>query len=128
MFMGQIRVSPRVVLGRHVSRQMKGQRSRVSRLVTVLAGVVGLVTAITSTAAADQALRQAPLVGAVDYVALGDSYSSGVGTGVYDSASGACARSPLSYPPLWAAEHRPASFGFVACSGAKTADVMANQI
>jgi lysophospholipase L1-like esterase len=112
--------------------------------VTRLAGVVGLVAATASTAAAGQAttfggdvfavdvgdgrLRQAPIAGAMDYVALGDSYSSGVGTGVYDSASGVCARSPLSYPPLWAAEHRPATFGFVACSGAKTADVMANQI
>ncbi|MCA1822406.1 MAG: SGNH/GDSL hydrolase family protein [Pseudonocardia sp.] len=71
---------------------------------------------------------QAPVTEAVDYVALGDSYSSGVGTGVYDAASGGCQRSPLSYPPLWVAEHHPASFTFVACSGARTADVRANQI
>jgi lysophospholipase L1-like esterase len=73
-------------------------------------------------------LFQAPVTEAVDYVALGDSYSSGVGTGVYDAASGACQRSPLSYPPLWVAEHHPASSTFVACSGATTADVRANQI
>lgn len=108
-------------------------------------GVVGVVTAVPSTATASPATISdsrftlavndndgrsyaAPDPGAGDYVALGDSYSSGVGTGVYDPASGACARSPLSYPPLWTAEHRPASFGFAACSGATTADVLANQI
>ena len=146
--MGQTMVLRRVDPGQYAGEEMTGQRTDqrrwVSRLVTLLAGVVGLVTATTSAAVADQAttfdgdvlavnvgdgrLRQAPIAGAVDYVALGDSYSSGAGTGVYDSASGACARSPLSYPPLWAAEHQPASFEFVACSGAKTADVIANQI
>ncbi|HZE00246.1 MAG TPA: lipase, partial [Pseudonocardiaceae bacterium] len=80
----------------------------VGRVAALLAGVVGLVTA-SSTAAAGQP------AGVGDYVALGDSYSSGVGTGVYDPTSGPCARSPLSYPPLWVAEHHPASFGFVAC-------------
>jgi cytochrome c5 len=55
-------------------------------------------------------LSQAPVAEAVDYVALGDSYSSGAGTGVYDAVSGACHRSPLSYPPLWSPSiTRPAS-------------------
>jgi len=36
--------------------------------------------------------------------------------------------SAARYPPLWVAEHHPASFEFVACSGATTADVRANQI
>lgn len=36
---------------------------------------------------------------AVDYVALGDSYSSGVGAGAYDSASGTCLRTPVPTPP-----------------------------
>ncbi|MGH3927222.1 MAG: SGNH/GDSL hydrolase family protein, partial [Pseudonocardiaceae bacterium] len=147
--MGKTRLLPRVVIAQHagleVLGQRAGQRRLIGRLVTLLVGVIGLITATPSMAAAnqttivgghdalavsagDERLRQAPVTGAVDYVALGDSYSSGVGTGVYDSASGACARSPLSYPPLWAAEHRPASFGFVACSGARTADVRANQI
>ena len=99
-----------------------GQLSGMGRLVALLAGVVTVVTAVPTTAAA------APAPGAGDYAALGDSYSSGVGTGVYDPASGACARSPLSYPALWDAEHHPAGFEFVACSGAKTEDVRANQI
>ncbi|MEU4769047.1 SGNH/GDSL hydrolase family protein [Actinosynnema sp. NPDC023794] len=65
---------------------------------------------------------------AANYVALGDSYSSGTGTGSYYSDSGSCKRSQYSYPALWAASHAPASFKFVACSGAKTGDVLANQV
>jgi lysophospholipase L1-like esterase len=136
--MGKTRVSPWVVIGQpagqEVSDQCVGWLRGSRRVVALLAGVVGLVAAATSTAAASQPVmaddRAAPAVnaGAGDYVALGDSYSSGVGTGVYDPASGACARSPLSYPPLWASEHHVASFGFAACSGARTADVLANQI
>lgn len=62
------------------------------------------------------------------YVALGDSYSAGVGAGSYDGASGNCKRSTKAYPALWAAAHAPSSFAFVACSGAKTGDVLNGQI
>jgi lysophospholipase L1-like esterase len=61
----------------------------------------------------------------VNYVALGDSYSSGVGAG---GETGSCSQSPNAYPPLWASAHSPGSFVFKACSGAKTTDVSANQI
>ena len=64
----------------------------------------------------------------VRYVALGDSYSSGVGAGNDDPASGGCQRSPNAYPAKWAAAHSPASFSFTACSGAKTTDVLNNQL
>ncbi|MDG4800050.1 SGNH/GDSL hydrolase family protein [Micromonospora sp. WMMD980] len=63
-----------------------------------------------------------------DYTALGDSYSSGVGTNNYDSGSGSCRRSPQAYPRLWANSHAPASFQFVACSGATTREVLNNQL
>jgi len=63
-----------------------------------------------------------------NYVALGDSYSSGVGTGNYYADSGSCKRSPQSYPPLWATAHSVTSFTFAACSGAKTGDVLNNQL
>lgn len=63
-----------------------------------------------------------------NYVALGDSYSSGVGSGSYDSASGDCKRSTKAYPSLWAAAHAPSSFAFTACSGAKTGDVISGQL
>ncbi|WP_026923787.1 SGNH/GDSL hydrolase family protein [Glycomyces arizonensis] len=61
---------------------------------------------------------------AVDYVALGDSYSSGTGTGSYTDA--ACKRSDLAYPALLAAE-LGAELTFAACSGAYTADLIAEQ-
>src|SRR5277367_6088451 len=65
---------------------------------------------------------------AVSYVALGDSYSSGLGAGDYISSSGSCDRSTNAYPEQWAAAHSPASFVSVACSGATTADVLSSQV
>jgi lysophospholipase L1-like esterase len=62
------------------------------------------------------------------YVALGDSYSAGLGAGAYDSASGDCRRSARAYPALWAAAHAPSSFAFTACSGATTSDVAKEQL
>ncbi|MDJ0343118.1 SGNH/GDSL hydrolase family protein [Streptomyces sp. H10-C2] len=62
------------------------------------------------------------------YAALGDSYSAGVGAGSYDSASGSCKRSTKAYPALWAAAHAPSGFSFIACSGARTGDVVNNQL
>lgn len=143
------RVLPGFVGGQRASRHLTGWRagqlSWIGRVAALCVGMGAMVTAVASPTAAAQTpslaeraewavnaeggrVSQAPVTEAVDYVALGDSYSSGVGTGVYDAASGACQRSPLSYPPLWVAEHHPASFTFVACAGATTADVRANQI
>ncbi|MEU2394306.1 SGNH/GDSL hydrolase family protein [Streptomyces sp. NPDC007369] len=62
------------------------------------------------------------------YVALGDSYSSGVGAGNYDSSSGACKRTNRAYPALWAAANSPQTFAFTACSGARTGDVLSGQL
>jgi lysophospholipase L1-like esterase len=75
-------------------------------------------------------LLTAPSAGAagVQYVALGDSYSSGVGAGSYISSSGSCYRSTKSYPYLWNAAHSPSSFVFAACSGARTGDVVSGQL
>ncbi|MBM7769949.1 lysophospholipase L1-like esterase [Actinokineospora baliensis] len=61
------------------------------------------------------------------YVALGDSYSSGLGAGSYGS-SGSCKRSANAYPQLWANAHGPSAFAFVACSGAVTQDVLNSQV
>jgi lysophospholipase L1-like esterase len=63
----------------------------------------------------------------VNYVALGDSYSSGLGAGSYISSSGSCDRSTKAYPEQWAAQHSPTSFVSVACAGATTADVIDSQ-
>jgi hypothetical protein len=62
-----------------------------------------------------------------NYVALGDSYSSGVGTNSY-TLSSSCLRSTYAYPYLLSQQRPNTSLNFVACSGAKTTDVMANQI
>ncbi|SNY65707.1 SGNH/GDSL hydrolase family protein [Paractinoplanes atraurantiacus] len=61
----------------------------------------------------------------VDYVALGDSYSSGVGA---PSQSGTCLRSPYGYPALWAARNNPTSFTNLTCGGAVTGDVRTTQV
>jgi lysophospholipase L1-like esterase len=63
----------------------------------------------------------------VNYVALGDSYSAGVGAGNYDGSSGSCDRSYNSYPYLWASANA-GNFTDVACSGATTSDVLNSQI
>ncbi|MGW7358506.1 SGNH/GDSL hydrolase family protein [Streptomyces sp. NPDC054802] len=86
--------------------------------------LLGAVLALTGagTAQADTTAQS------LDYVALGDSYSSGVGAGSYDSASGDCKRSTRAYPKLWANANSPSSFAFTACSGARTGDVTANQL
>jgi lysophospholipase L1-like esterase len=61
------------------------------------------------------------------YVALGDSYSSGVGTRVYYNDGSNCSRSPDAYGPKIAAA-RGYALNFQACSGAKTTDVNSNQL
>jgi lysophospholipase L1-like esterase len=67
------------------------------------------------------------LARASSYVALGDSYSSGVGTRTYYGGSGSCYRSPKAYPVLVASQLE-ASLSFTACSGAKTSDVLSKQL
>jgi len=65
---------------------------------------------------------------AVSYVALGDSYSSGVGAGSYYSSGGSCDRSANAYSALWDQASSPASYTSVACSGATTSTVISSQI
>lgn len=94
---------------------------RSGRSVTcalVLGSALAFATALPAAAAGE----------GTDYAALGDSYSSGVGTGDYIGASGGCKRSPDAYPELWQAAHDAASFTFAACAGAKTTDVTADQL
>ncbi|OLB82513.1 MAG: lipase [Actinobacteria bacterium 13_2_20CM_2_71_6] len=85
-------------------------------------------TALLGALAGTLVAGPAQAAGPVTYVALGDSYSSGVGAGGYDPASGSCERSPRSYTALWVASHTVARFTSVACSGATTTDVLDNQV
>ncbi len=90
-----------------------------------------LLAAITAGAAALPILATAAPASAqstVHYVALGDSYSSGVGAGNYISSSGSCDRSLNAYTQLYAALNAPASYTSVACSGATTSDVVNSQV
>ncbi|MFF8999454.1 SGNH/GDSL hydrolase family protein [Streptomyces achromogenes] len=98
------------------------RRSRLTGLITSLLLAAGL--GLTGAASAQASSTAA----AGGYVALGDSYSSGVGAGSYISSSGSCDRSTKAYPYLWNAAHSPSSFAFNACSGATTDDVRANQL
>ncbi|GGW48968.1 lipase 1 [Streptomyces lucensis JCM 4490] len=98
------------------------RRSRLTGFVTSLLLAAGL--GLTGAASAQASSTAA----AGGYVALGDSYSSGVGSGSYIGSSGSCDRSTKAYPYLWNAAHSPSSFAFNACSGAKTDDVLANQL
>ncbi|MEU6810747.1 SGNH/GDSL hydrolase family protein [Streptomyces sp. NPDC046831] len=98
------------------------RRSRLSAYITsILLGIGLTLTGAASTQASE-------LAATGGYVALGDSYSSGVGAGSYISSSGDCDRSTKAYPYLWNAAHAPSSFSFTACSGARTDDVLANQL
>ncbi|MFE9933786.1 SGNH/GDSL hydrolase family protein [Streptomyces sp. NPDC005533] len=91
------------------------------RVLPVLSTLVALTVGLTQQASA------APAAGE-RFVALGDSYSSGVGAGSYLSDSGSCQRSSKAYPYLWAAANAPASFSFTACSGATTSTVKSSQL
>lgn len=95
---------------------------RRSRLVTILASATAAVLASLVLAVPAQAAST------VRYVALGDSYASGVGAGSYTSESGTCKRSTNAYPALWAAAKAPASYKSVACSGATTTSVVNTQL
>ena len=110
-------------------------RSRPRRMTIVFgsavaaASVAGL-SVFTASAPADAAssLRMVHAVSTVRYVALGDSYSSGLGAGHDIASSGSCDRSSDAYPALWSAANGPASAVSVACAGATTSTVLSSQI
>lgn len=92
------------------------------RLPRTLAGLVLVIgTAVGLSAGPAQAAT-------VRYVALGDSYSSGLGAGSYTLASGICYRNALTYPVLWKHANDVTSFRFRACAGATTDTVTADQL
>src|SRR5918996_6117537 len=83
------------------------QRARLCALALVFAGV-------------------APAAAAEQYTALGDSYSSGVGTRTYYDSG--CKRSNYAYPKLIDSQRANTDVVLAACSGARTGDVTANQL
>lgn len=103
-----------------------------SRRTALIASALVICTAAAAlpalTAAADAAVIPRSALPAVRYVALGDSYSSGVGSGDYYRSGGSCERSPGAYPALWAAASHPASYVSEACSGATIGSVLRSQL
>jgi len=100
---------------------------RLVLIASSLALCAGATVVPALAAAADAAVLPQSALPAVRYVALGDSYSSGVGAGDYYSSSGSCDRSPDAYPALWAAASHPASFAFEACAEATIGSVLSGQ-
>src|SRR4051812_40855230 len=80
-----------------------------------LSAVLTVITASPAAAATSE----------LDYVALGDSYSSGVGA---TGQIGLCLRSSNAYPGLWAARNHPRTYRSVACGGATTDTLRSTQL
>ncbi|KAI0526637.1 SGNH hydrolase [Xylaria bambusicola] len=58
------------------------------------------------------------------FIALGDSYSAGIGTGG-EGKENDCRQGISAYPQLVAADRDPTAFQFLSCTGATTKDIMA---
>ncbi|MGO4257346.1 SGNH/GDSL hydrolase family protein [Marmoricola sp. RAF53] len=95
--------------------------TRRSRL-HALTGVAALLLLLAGLVSARPAHAAGP-----SYVALGDSYSSGVGTRSYIGDGTSCQRSTLAYPWLIAAA-KGYTLTFKACSGAKVSTVTSSQL
>ena len=95
----------------------------MAKLVRPLATAAAALCAVIGSLAAAPPAHAA----ALEYVALGDSYSSGTGTRTYFDDGTTCQRSPLAYPSLIAAA-RGYFLNFRACSGATVADVTGAQL
>lgn len=111
-----------------------GRRRRTFAFAVVATAVMFLTVA--AVAAVAPPARAADPQG---YVALGDSYSAGEGLGRYLDDDGACHRSERAYPALVQAPGTGESWydlratagwtwGTDACSGARVADVLADQL
>jgi lysophospholipase L1-like esterase len=98
-----------------------GHAPRVPRFI--LAAVSACLTALPLVLATAATPASAATV---NYVGMGDSYASGLGAG--NLSGGSCDRSSGAADQLWANTHSPASFAFVACAGATTADIINSQV
>jgi lysophospholipase L1-like esterase len=107
---------------------LAGHRRRIALIASAVALGAAATAVPALTAAADAAVIPPSALPAVRYVALGDSYSSGVGAGNYYGSGGSCERSRGAYPALWAAASHPASYISAACSGATIGSVLSSQL
>ena len=109
-----------------MKRRITGCLAALAIAVVPVVGSTQTASAVSpsdvSSAKSDRWLR--------GYVAMGDSFSSGEGTGVYDAETNSdtnkCHRSPLAYGPLLhGSTSRVGPLSFVACSSAVTGDLYA---
>ncbi len=91
------------------------------RRSALLAAATGLAAAAALTVSGAPASASS-----YNYVALGDSYSSGVGT--TSNYLNDCDQSTAAYPELYANSVGVSSFSFQACSGATAPDIESNQL
>ena len=96
--------------------------NRANKLRLLLAGVIPVLAALIPLAVQAPAQAAGP-----SYVALGDSYASGVGTRSYISDGTSCKRSTYAYPYL-VAQQKGYTLNFKACSGATTSTVTSSQL
>ena len=113
--------------------RLRRSAATASATATTRATAVAMVMSVVMAMATIALLAGAPTAVAatpqpVVYAALGDSFSAGVGTGRYDLGGGPCLRRSLAYPQLWALGHQVRSLTFLACSGARTSQVRAQQV
>ena len=109
-----------------LSRAWRSRRMAIA--VAAAAACAAALPVLVTSAPASAAGGAVGAASRVRYVALGDSYSAGLGAGNYIAASGSCDRSNDAYPALWSAANLPASYASVACSGATTSTVLSTQI
>jgi lysophospholipase L1-like esterase len=95
---------------------------RRSRAVTLIVGLAAAALAVLVTAEPAQAAASD------HYVALGDSYASGLGSDSYISSSGSCYRSTAAYSALYATHFALTNYTSAACSGATTTSVISSQV
>jgi lysophospholipase L1-like esterase len=97
-------------------------------VVTALLAVSAAAPVLAAAPASAAGVASSPAASSARYVALGDSYSAGLGAGHEIASSGACDRSRVAYSALWAKAEEPASFVSVACSGATTGSMVKHQV
>ncbi|RJQ82627.1 SGNH/GDSL hydrolase family protein [Pseudonocardiaceae bacterium YIM PH 21723] len=100
----------------------QGCPMRIVRWVIAASAIVAGAFAAPATASVLFAAAPA----AVNYVAVGDSFSSGNGGGSYADTS--CYRSANGFPALYSKAAKVDSFTNAACSGAVTGDVINQQV
>ena len=113
------------------SRPRSRGRALWAAALALFAVVAGLGPSAASGAVLAEVARQpatgGDTRGTAQYVALGDSYASGNGSGG-PVTGGTCLRNAGAYPEVWASHHPAYVLDFQACSGASIGTVIGTQL